>query len=193
MQNNRTLYVGECVYCGTKTIRSIGDFHYLKNDTCPHYDRFGFPTIHAAKASVSNSHLTKTFLKMKDRCYDTSASDYKFYGAKGIRICDEWLYHPDEFIFWSLQNGYKPGLSIDRIDSSKDYCPENCRWIPTRLNSKHKSTTHYYRIPVTGREAARIMGVGINYVNRYAREHTYEETQQMIDAYMDEKVLDKRS
>lgn len=37
------------------------------------------------------------------------------------------------------------------------------------------------------------MGVGINYVNRYAREHTYEETQRMIDAYMDEKVLDKRS
>ena len=124
---------------------------------------------------------------------ERAASDYKFYGAKGIRICKEWLYHPDEFISWSLQNGYKDGLSIDRIDSSKDYCPENCRWIPTRLNSKHKSTTNYYRIPVTGREAARIMGVGTNYVNTYAREHGYEETQRMIDTYMNEKVLDKRS
>lgn len=37
------------------------------------------------------------------------------------------------------------------------------------------------------------MGVGTNYVNTYAREHGYEETQRMIDAYMNEKVLDKRS
>lgn len=48
-------------------------------------------------------------------------------------------------------------------------------------------------IPVSGREAARIMGVSTNYVNIYAREHGHEETQRMIDAYMDEKVLDKRS
>lgn len=174
-------------------MRRISSFHETKIDECRHYDRFGFPTFHANKNVTSNTRLTKAFLGMKNRCYDTSASDYKFYGAKGIKICDEWLYHPDEFISWSLQNGYKDGLSIDRIDSSKDYCPDNCRWIPMKLNSKHKSTTNYYIVPVTGREAAKIMGVSTNYVNTYAREHGHEETQKMIDTYMSEHVLDKRS
>ena len=193
LQNNRILYVGECVYCGAKTIQSISDFHKLKNDSCHHYDRFGFPTFHANRDSISNPRIVKIFCKMKDRCYDTSASDYKFYGAKGIKICNEWLHHPNEFISWSLKNGYRDDLTIDRIDSSKNYCPENCRWIPRQLNFKHKSTTNYYMIPVTGREAARIMGVGPNYVNVYAREHGHEETQRMIDRYMNERVLDKRS
>ena len=137
---------------------------------------FRISNISYHKNATSNPRLIKAFLGMKDRCYDTSASAYKFYGAKGIKICDEWLYHPDKFVSWSLQNGYKDGLSIDRIDSSKDYCPDNCRWIPTKLNSRHKSTTNYYTVSVTGREAAKIMGVGTNYVNTYAREHGHEET-----------------
>ncbi len=192
-RNGTTYYIGKCIHCGTTTIQKIGSFHKLKNNICHHYDKFGFPNLSSFGKQAPDPELTQIFIKMKIRCYDKDASDYRFYGAKGIHICDEWLENPFAFFQWSLDNGYKKGLSIDRIDSSKDYSPENCRFLSSKLNSKHKSTTNYYTIPVTGREAAKIMGVGTNYVNTYAREHGHEETQKMIDTYMSTRILDKRS
>ena len=74
---------------------------------------------------------------MKQRCYNINNPKYYLYGGKNITICDEWLNDYNTFKKWALENGYKPNskLSIDRIDSSKDYCPENCRWISISENS----------------------------------------------------------
>ena len=63
------------------------------------------------------------------------------YGGKGIRVCQEWLDNPELFEEWSLENGYEDNLTIDRIDSTKDYCPDNCRWVTLEDNAKYKSTT----------------------------------------------------
>lgn len=90
-------------------------------------------------------HPLKLILQsMIDRCEDASIASYKWYGAKGIRVCDQWRKFPIKFIDWALANGWKPCkkmprneiLTIDRIDSSKDYCPENCQWITLSENSK---------------------------------------------------------
>jgi hypothetical protein len=80
---------------------------------------------------------------MKARCYNENAQYYPFYGALGIKVCKEWLKDSDNFVMWSLENGYiyypekEKGdqLSIDRIDPKKNYQPSNCRWIPQRENS----------------------------------------------------------
>lgn len=79
---------------------------------------------------------------MKRRCVNHEHKAYKYYGGKGIKVCDEWNDFT-KFAEWARSNGYidqentkrSERLSIDRIDSNKDYCPENCRWITVRENS----------------------------------------------------------
>ena len=76
---------------------------------------------------------------MRDRCYCKAASSYKRYGAKGITICDEW----DNFLTfreWALKNGYSDNLTLDRIDNSGNYCPENCRWTDAKIQARNRSS-----------------------------------------------------
>lgn len=83
------------------------------------------------------THLYYIWSTMKARCFKPTLKTYKYYGAKGISVCNEWL---DFSVFqsWAMLNGYQDGLSIDRINSDGNYCPENCRWI-TRSENARKS------------------------------------------------------
>lgn len=76
--------------------------------------------------------LGRIYNGMKKRCYDERSNRYSRYGARGIGICSEWLSDKNAFRLWAINNGYRPGLSIDRINNDEDYCPENCRWIDPR-------------------------------------------------------------
>ena len=80
------------------------------------------------------------------RCYYVTHDNYKNYGGRGITICDEWKNDFNEFLKWSLNNGYKPQLQIDRINNDGNYEPNNCRFVTkeqnavnTRLSSANKS------------------------------------------------------
>lgn len=70
---------------------------------------------------------------MKGRCSNPNEYNWRWYGAKGIKVCAEWQKFAG-FREWAVNNGYGPNLVIDRIDSGKDYCPENCRWITSTEN-----------------------------------------------------------
>lgn len=63
--------------------------------------------------------------EMMRRCYNPKSIAFKSYGAKGIKVCEEW-HDRDNFRKWCNENGYTKGLRLNRIDSTKDYCPENC-------------------------------------------------------------------
>jgi len=75
---------------------------------------------------------------MKQRCYNPNNSHYKWYGEKGVTICDEWMGDNglQNFILWSLEHGYNENLTIDRIDSNQGYYPGNCQWVTHSINSQ---------------------------------------------------------
>ena len=68
----------------------------------------------------------------KARCYNPRCDSYPFYGAKGIIVEASW--HDFSIFCTDMGKNYSQGLSIDRIDPTKNYCKENCRWLPHKEN-----------------------------------------------------------
>lgn len=81
---------------------------------------------------------------IKQRCHNPKNKEYKNYGGRGIVMCNDWFDNPEEFINWSLKNGWRKGLTIDRIDNEKGYCPDNCRWVSMEVQENNKRNNHYY-------------------------------------------------
>lgn len=89
----------------------------------------------------SNTRLNKVYRSMLERCNNPACKTYRLYGARGITVCDEWTKDYKAFYDWSIKNGYKRGLSIDRIDNDKGYCPENCRWTTAKVQTNNRRNT----------------------------------------------------
>lgn len=77
---------------------------------------------------------------MIKRCYNPKSDRYYTYGAKGIRVCEEWKNDFHEYARWALKNGWNKGLSIERKDYNKNYCPENCKFITMKEQARNKRT-----------------------------------------------------
>ncbi len=104
---------------------------------------------------ISKTCLYSIFSGMKQRCYNPNNQHYKWYGAKGITICCEWMGEDglSRFMEWALSNGYEEHLTIDRIDASGPYSPSNCQWITRQQNSEkaeHKCTRQFIPQPAIG-------------------------------------------
>lgn len=90
---------------------------------------------------MTNTRLFNIWQSMKQRCNCPTCKVYKYYGGRGIKMSDEWVEKDKGFINfynWSLKNGYKDNLTIDRIDVNGNYEPSNCRWVDMYFQANNK-------------------------------------------------------
>lgn len=78
---------------------------------------------------------------MKNRCNNPKVENYCNYGGRGIKVCDEWQHSSYSFIRWAIDNGYKEGLQLDRIEVNGNYEPTNCRFVTPMVNTQNRRNT----------------------------------------------------
>lgn len=96
---------------------------------------------------LSHTRLHRIWHSMYCRCYYSTTNQFKNYGGKGIKVCEDWK-HCQVFVNfynWAINNGYSDKLTLDRIDNEKDYCPENCRWATLKEQSNHRTNNVFYK------------------------------------------------
>lgn len=110
---------------------------------------------------------------MIQRCTNPNNPNYKYYGARGITVCEEWLSY-DAFYEWAMATGYdfeadRKEQSLDREDNNKGYSPDNCRWVSMKIQERNKRTNVYVNNKCLS-EIAENYGVSVEAVNyRYKK------------------------
>ena len=92
------------------------------------------------------SHLVNIRYGMIWRCENQKCDAYKYYGGRGIRVCEEWKNSIDAFVEWGIKNGYEIGLTIERIDNNKGYEPSNCKWATKLEQGSNKRNNVIYTV-----------------------------------------------
>lgn len=97
-------------------------------------------------ADKTKDRLFHIHWNAKQRCYNENAINYKNYGARSIKLCDEWANNFHKFYSWAINNGYQNDLTLDRINVDGDYEPGNCRWVDMKTQCRNKTNNKNYTI-----------------------------------------------
>lgn len=138
---NVTAYTCQCDCGNIKTMRR----DYLlsgRAKSCGCYrkeaTRKATMTHGLSKGSHNHHPLYDVWSSMIQRCHNQNNKSYSSYGARGIKVCDDWRTDFQQFYDWSIANGYEHGLQIDRINVNDGYSPSNCRWVSTFVQARNK-------------------------------------------------------
>ena len=137
----------KCGFCGTKFKADTYAINRGHTKSCGCYHKRRVSKTHKTHG-LRSTRLYDIWVKLKGRVLNPKNKSYKDYGGRGITICDEWL-DIHNFYNWAMSNGYSDELSIDRIDNDGNYCPENCRWTTSIIQSRnqriYKNNTSGYK------------------------------------------------
>lgn len=164
--NGKTIRYWKCrCDCGNTTVVSAQNLRNGNTKSCGCY-KAKIISHTNYKHGQKGTRLYNIWLGMKKRCYYTKHLNYKNYGERGIKVCNEWLgeHGFENFYNWSLENNYSDNLTIDRIDNNKDYCPENCRWVTweEQQNNRRNNRRFYYNGKnLLAREWSELTGINL--------------------------------
>lgn len=128
----------------------LGDnLKYGRTLSCGCYKKEHLSSLKSTHGQT-DSRLYGVWQSMKARCYNAHSTHYDRYGGRGISLCDEWKNSFQTFSDWATQNGYRDGLSIERIDNDGDYTPDNCRWATMKEQANNRESN--VRIAYRGEE-----------------------------------------
>lgn len=115
----------------------------------------GYTKKETLKKYFSNplNRLKTIYSSMIGRCYKNNNGSYNDYGSKGITVCKEWVEDRQKFYDWAIQSGFKyepdekgrNKLTLDRIDTTKGYSPNNCRWITMVEQNNNRIDNVYFK------------------------------------------------
>jgi len=136
--NKNTLVLCEC---GSEKVVRWDNLKSGKTTSCGCYFRES-----KTRHGMDWHPLSSVWRAMRSRCYSKGSQDYRNYGARGITVCNEWRDNLAGFIKWSEANGYRKGLSIDRVNNDGPYSPGNCRWVTSQVqnnNQRRRATSRF--------------------------------------------------
>jgi len=93
---------------------------------------------HGGTANGQRSRLYVIWAGMRARCNNPNHHAFRYYGARGIKVCPDWDDSFGVFKRWAESTGYRADKTIDRLDNGKGYCPENCRWATDKMQARNK-------------------------------------------------------
>ena len=134
-RGKKNLWLCKCD-CGNEKVVAVDKLHSGNTKSCGCLQR----EVHRKCRMTHGKSDTKLYLvwrEMITRTENQNAERYGIYGGRGISICGEWHNDFQLFYDWAIQNGYKEGLTIDRIDVNGNYEPDNCRWITPYEQSRN--------------------------------------------------------
>lgn len=190
-KDGHAIYNCKCVHCGYESELPLSRVKDIGNK-CVHYKQVGSVTIPYCKYFTpwKNDNLRLIFSHMVDRCYNPECKDYRYYGERGVTVCDEWLNAPWEFESWSMSHGYKVGLTIDRINGKKGYAPDNCQWTTRSYNARYTTKNRMLTANVTLSlpQWSELLGEKNDFVTQLVKNRGAD----YATEYIEEKLLDKK-
>lgn len=136
-KEKRKQYLCKCD-CGNDFYARGDSLRAGTNLSCGCYKEDRYRDGHSKTHGMSHEKIYAIWCSMKARCYNPNNQGYTNYGGRGITVCKEWRNSFENFRDWAIANGYKEGLSIDRINVNGNYEPSNCQWITVSEQSDNK-------------------------------------------------------
>ena len=119
--------------CGNETIVMVQNLTSGRSQSCGCLAK-EINTTHG----LSRTPVFNTWVNMIARCQNPNREDYSYYGGRGITVCEEWQ-DPSEFAAWAKQNGFIPGLTLERKEVDGNYEPSNCSWVDRSHQAANRS------------------------------------------------------